>query len=71
MNAAPAAAAIPAAPPTVEAAVATGPAIAPPMATLWTAANTLPAATLPIPAWITAAVEPNCSEGLNVASRRW
>jgi len=32
--------------------------IAPPMAMLWAIANRLPAATLPIPAWIPAAIVP-------------
>ena len=49
MAAEPVGAAIPTAPPTVEATVATAPAIAPPMVAFWTPANKHPPATLPIP----------------------
>lgn len=65
----PTAAPMPTTAPTVLAAVATAPAIAPPMATLWTAANKLPAATLPIPDCVAAAIEPNCSQGVMYQNR--
>ena len=52
--------------PTADAAAVTAPAIAPPMATLWTAENRLPATTLPIPACIPAATEPSYSNELDV-----
>ena len=42
--------------------------IAPPIAMLWATANTLPAATLPIPACITAATVPSSPEGLDATS---
>jgi len=50
--------------PTAGAVAVTTPAIAPPMATLWTAENRPLATTLPMSACMLAAIEPNGSEWL-------
>lgn len=54
--------------PIADAAAVITPANAPPMAMLWAAENRLPATTLPIPACIPAAIEPSCSDGLDVTT---
>ena len=57
--------------PTADAAVVTAPANAPPIATLWTTENRLPATTLPIPACIPAATEPGYSNELDLIHYHW